>query len=136
MSDFQGLYDIRDMKEADKNFIMATWLRGLFYGDSWFSIIPKDIFMNSYKQVAKNMLESPKVKVRVACLKEDSDIILGYSVSSSDNVAVVWMFVKTPWRQQGIGKSLLPPGVQYATLLTDLGKNLLPKFNLFFNPFY
>ncbi len=137
MSTFQGLYDIRGMKEADKAFIMATWLRGLYYGDSWFSDIPKYIFMDSYKKIAAGMLESPNVRVRVACLKEDSDVILGYSVASSDGKAVVWVFVKTPWRQQGIGKSLVPNDAQYVTLLTTLGKNLLPKFpNLVFNPFF
>ena len=136
MSDFQGLYDIRDMVETDKAFIMATWLRGLFYGDSWFSQIPKEIFMNSYKRIADQLLSSPGVRVRVACLKEDRDVILGYSVVSADDRAVIWIFVKTAWRQQGIAKSLVPQSVVYATLLTTLGKELMSKRNLKFNPFY
>ncbi len=137
MSDFNGLYDIRDMKDTDKNFIMATWLRGLFYGDSWFSEIPKDIFMNNYKKIASNMLESPKVTVKIACLKEDPDVILGYSVASSDGKALVWIFIKTAWRQQGIGRSLVPSEAQFATLMTPQGKSLMAKFpNMVFNPFY
>jgi GNAT superfamily N-acetyltransferase len=125
------------MREADKAFIMATWLRGLYYGDSWFSTIPKNIFMNSYKKVAQHALINPLIKVQVACLKEDQDVILGYSVTSVNDDAIVWIFVKSAWRQQGIGKSLLPKSPKFVTLLTELGKSLLPKLpNTVFNPFY
>jgi len=137
VSDFQGLYDIRAVKASDLNFILATWLRGLYYGDSWWSSIPKAIFMNNYKKIAQVTLSSPNVKVVVACLKEDPDVILGYSILSIDEKAVIWVFVKTAWRKQGIGRSLLPHSPQFVTLLTALGKTLLPKIpTAVFNPFY
>ncbi len=138
MSDFKGLYDIRTPRPADIPFIMATWLRGLYYGDYFFSDIPKDIFMDNYKKVISQTLTNPKVRVNIACLKEDSDVILGYSVVSTDSQAVVWIFVKTAWRQQGIGKSLLPQDFLYATHLTKLGKSLISsKYpSVTFNPFY
>ncbi len=137
MSSFQGLYNIRDMKESDKAFIMATFLRGLYYGDSWFSQIPKDIFMNNYKKIIEGYLHSTKVLVKIACLKEDPDVILGYSVYTADQKALIWIFVKTAWREQGIGKSLIPKSTQFVMLLTTLGKSLLPKLtNVVLNPFY
>lgn len=137
MSKFEGLYDIRDMKETDKAFIMATWLRGLYYGDSWFSQIPKHLFMNSYKRILEGYLYSTKTTVKVACLKEDQDVILGYAAYTYDEKALLWVFVKTAWRQQGIGKSLVPKSTQFVMLLTAVGKSLLAKLpNVVFNPFY
>lgn len=134
MSSFQGLYDIRDYQTEDANFILATFLRGLYYGDSWFSLIPKDIFMKHYKVVAEALLKTRTVKV--ACLKEDPSVILGYSILSNDYQGIDWVFVKSAWRKQGIGKSLVPQRPSYVTHLTKLGKDLLVKFpNTVFNPF-
>lgn len=132
---FEGLYNIRPMDKEDEAFIYSTWLRGLYYGDSWFSLIPKDIFMNYYKQIAKMTLDSTNIKVNVACLKEEPNVILGYSILSKNDEALVWVFVKKPWREQGIAKSLIP-NVKYVTHLTVTGKALLPKLNASFNPFY
>lgn len=137
MSSFEGLYNIRSAKAEDINFILATWLRGLYYGESWFKEIPKNIFMNNYKKIAQVTLMSPKVEVRVACLKEDDDVILGYSVISRNQEAIIWVFTKTAWRKQGICRSLIPHSAKYATHLTALGKTLMPKLpNAVFNPFY
>lgn len=132
-----SLYDIRLAKEEDVNFILATWLRGLYYGESWFSSIPKNIFMHNYKKIAQSTLVSPKVEIKVACLKEDPDIILGYAILSKNTEAIVWVFVKTAFRRQGIGKSLVPKSPKYVTHLTALGKTLLTKLpETQFNPFY
>lgn len=135
MSDFRGLYDIRDACPEDTSFIMATFLRGLYYGDSWFSMIPKDIFMANYKMVIERLLQ--KSVVKVACLKEDHNVILGYSILSADYQAVHWTFVKSAWRRKGIAKSLVPQHPTYVTHLSALGKSLMSKLpNVTFNPFY
>lgn len=136
MNDFQGLYDIRDGKESDKNFVLATFLRGLYYGDSWFSIIPKNIFMDHYKRLANALVNHPQIIIKVACLKEDPDVILGYSILSSDLSTIHWVFVKSAWRNNGIARSLVPQQPNNVTHLSALGKILLPKFkNVVFNPF-
>ncbi len=133
---FQGLYDIRDGISDDKNFILATFLRGLYYGDSWFSLIPKDIFMSNYKHIAENIVNSPYTIIKVACLKEDPNVILGYSILSSDFQTVHWVYCKSAWRKQGIAASLLPKAPSYITHLSELGKTLMPKLNTaVFNPF-
>lgn len=137
MSEFRGLYDVRDMVDSDKNFIMATFLRGLYYGDSWYSLIPKNIFMENYKKAAESVIDNRKAVIKVACLKEDSNVILGYSILSNDYQAIIYTFVKTPWRKRGIAKSLLPQYPTACTHLTALGKRLMSKYpGLVFNPFY
>lgn len=131
------LYDVRDYSIEDKNFICATFLRGLYYGDSWFSMIPKDVFMDNYKKVIQTLIDSPHVSVKIACLKEDPSIILGYSILSADFQSIHWVFVKSVWRKKGIAKSLLPKYPSKVTHLTKLGSSLLPKLNgAIFNPFF
>lgn len=137
MSDFRGLYDIRDYRESDKAFVMATFLRGLYYGDTWFSIIPKRLFMDNYKLIAEKLISSPKVSIKVACLLEDPEVILGYSILSSDYQGIHWTFVKSAWRLKGIASSISPQFPTYVTHLSTLGKTLLDKKfkNTVFNPF-
>lgn len=137
MSKFTGLYDIRDIKSEDHNFILATFLRGLYYGDSWYSQIDKKAFMENYKKFINILINNDKTVVKIACLKEDSDVILGYSILSADYQTVHWVFVKQAWRNKGIARSLLPQRPTAVTHLTALGKTLLTKFENqpTFNPF-
>ena len=130
----ESLYEIRDYGPNDKAFVMATFLRGLYYGDSWFSLIPKDAFMMNYKHIAEALLN--KHLVKVACLKEDKDVILGYSILSKDFQTLHFVFVKSAFRKQGIGRSLIPHSISTVTHLTTLGKSLMNKLsNCVFNPF-
>lgn len=136
MNDFAGLYDIRDVQPDDKNFILATFLRGLYYGDSWFSLMPKSVFMDNYKNIAELFYNSPNYTIKVACLREDPGVILGYSILSADYQTIHWCFVKSAWRKRGIAKALLPQFPTAITHLSTLGKTLMNKFpNTIFNPF-
>jgi len=136
VSNFRGLYNIRDYVEKDKNLILATFLRGLYYGDSWYSFIPKNIFMDNYKLIAAALVESPNTAIKVACLPDEPDVILGYSILSSNYQTVHWVYVKSAWRLKGIGRSLTPQHPTYVSHLTMLGKSLLNKLpNTTFNPF-
>jgi GNAT superfamily N-acetyltransferase len=133
---FEGLYNIRPGISNDFNFVLATFLKGLYYGDSWFSLIPRDIFMENYKHIVKALLEHPNTMLVMACLKDDPDITLGYSLLSKDGATVHWIYVKKAWRKKGIGKSLLPKSPKYVSHLSELGKSLLTKINNpQFNPF-
>lgn len=141
MSDFKGYFDIRDVRSTDHNFIITTFLNGVYYGDSWFSLIPKAIFIEEYRQVIMKLLASPNVIINVACLPDDPDVIIGYSILSSDFSTIHWVYVKAgkasaPWRKKGIARALLPERPSATTHLTELGKILMKKYEgLIFNPF-
>ncbi len=136
MSNFKGLYDVRDVKDSDKSFILATFLRGLYYGDSWFNRIPKEIFMDNYKLVAQALVNGDRVIIKIACLKEDPDVILGYSMLSADYQTIHWVYVKSAFRLRGIGRTLLPERPVAVSHLSDLGVTLLNKYpETIFNPF-
>ena len=137
------LIDIRPYIEDDKNFVLATWLRGLYYGDSFYNSIPKAIFMENYHSILEGFLVRNADNIVVACLKEDPDVILGYSVmrqlkiGEADISVLDWIFVKTAWRGIGIAKMLLPKKVNACTHLTKLGASIIKShdLNIIFNPF-
>lgn len=121
---------IRQGRTGDRNFILSTWLMGLYYGNPWFKEIEKDIFMANYHTVVCGLLE--RSAIVVAALKEDEDVILGYSVINPP--VLHWIFVKEAWRKVGISKHLVPREIDVTTHLTVLGKKLKPK-HMTFNPF-
>lgn len=137
MTDFTGLYDIRDFKPEDANFVLGAFKNGVYYGDSRFSQMLKKVFMENYKKLDIPLTtDGSKYTIKVACLKEDQDTILGYSILSADYSTIHWVYVKEKWRKHGIGKSLVPRHPTYVTHLTQIGQSLLSKFNhIIFDPF-
>lgn len=146
MGEIDRLYEVRDYLESDKSFIKATFLRGLYYGDSWYSLIPKDIFMDNYSMALDRLFDHPSVTIKIACLTEDPDVILGYSILSADFMTIHWVFVKKAWRTQGVAKRLTPRLATTVTHLSALGKLLCfggtkdgqtinKKLDCVFNPF-
>lgn len=134
-SPVKHLYMLREYKAEDKAFIMATMLRGLYYGNEFFHMMPdKDSFMDNYKLVCEALIQ--KHVVVVACLKDDLDTILGYSLTSADGKVIHFCFVKKAWRKQGIGRELLPQSPKLYSHFTTLGLQLAKKYPDFtFNPF-
>ena len=129
------LVSLRPAVEADRNFIMATIMRGLYYGESWFSEIPKPVFMERYHKVVEYLLGKDTTQVLIACLKEDPETILGYSILTPSMQVVHFVFVKKPWRGIGIAGSLVPADTRSATHLTKTGLSIIRAKNIDFNPF-
>jgi hypothetical protein len=129
------LITIRDFVPDDLNFIMATWLRGLKFGNDWFELIDSDSYYSVYHSVIELILANTGTEIKVACLKEDPGVILGYSVYNGDKAH--WCHVKSAWRKIGIAKSLMPKEIKTVTHLTVMGKRILDKKDktIKFNPF-
>lgn len=134
---FDGMYNLRAGKPEDKNFVLSSFLRGMYHGDSWFSQIPRGIFMDNYKVVAEALFDDPKNLVVVACLPEDPNIILGYSILSADGTTLHWVYVKQTWRRRGIMTRIVPNTITKVSHLTELGSTLIKKLkkDVIFNPF-
>jgi len=133
------LITVRDFAVGDEAFILSTWLKGLLYGgDQVYRRIPKDIYFSNQHKLIERILTSPQAEIRLAVLKEDPDVILGYSVYRVLESAFVldWVFVKKEWRGVGIAKSLMPPIVTAVTHLTRIGAGILEKNpKVIFNPY-
>lgn len=135
-------YIIRDYVPNDRNFILATWLRGTYYTCADYKDVPKDIYMENMHRVLENILDSV-TEIKIAALKDDPDVILGFCVykiisTNGDDIAIVhWLFVKKHWRKIGIGKNLVPFTARACTMQTPTSKDLIKKKNLpiIYNPF-
>jgi len=120
---------IRDAMAGDQAFIFSSFLKGNYYGNEWFKAIDKNTFMEKYKQVLEQLLI--KSTTKVACLNDDINHIVGYSIFMPG--ILHYVFVKPTFRRFGIGKSLIPVDIIYCTHLTKIGKTLKPK-NWKFDP--
>lgn len=130
-------WHIRDPKDSDISFIYATWLNSYHY-DSWTKTIQKSIFFDNYKLVIDEILINAKIKI--ACLQNDYDIILGYLVYDEPNI-IHYCFVKNDFRQFGVANSLMVESKKHQGLLTithrtkSVADLLRAKNNFTFNPF-
>lgn len=128
------LIEIRDGNEGDYNFIIATWLRGLKFGNNWYDLIDAKVYFPFYKTIINSLLSKKDAKVIVACLHDDPNVIIGYCVF--DPQRVHWIHVKVDWRNIGVATKLFPKGVNTVSHLTEVAKSIfLKKKHLKFNPF-
>ena len=73
--------------------------------------------MDLTRPIIEKVFLDPNVAVKIACLTEDPEVILGYSITEGD--IIHWVYVKEMWRKQGIAKMLLPKNIKTATNLTN-----------------
>jgi len=118
----------------DKNFIFSTWLKGLRFGNDWYGLINSKVYFSVYHGVIEAILSKPNVSVKVACLKEDPNVILGYAVYSGNRLD--WVHVKKSWRKIGIARDLVPKTITTVSHVTDVARSILKKHeHISFNPF-
>lgn len=127
---------IRAFDPKDYNFIISTWIKGLKYGNDWFNLIDQKSYYENYHKVIEAYLKNPATIIRVACLKSDPEVILGYSVARNNDSVLDWVFCKKAWRDIGIAKALVPTSVTTVTHVTKTGAAILKKRpDLKLNPF-
>lgn len=140
----RDLIIIRKAQPSDESFIYSSWLMGQYYGNlpgkggnkkpsfDYLGSIDKNAFMKNYHSYIEAVLKFPETCIRVACLKEDEDVILGYSVFHGP--VLNWVMVKPDWRGLGIMNDLVPKGISWTTSLTKIGFDIMKKRNWGFNP--
>jgi len=133
MNELESLVFVRKANDSDAPFIYASFLKGLYYDNEFYNMIPKADFMENYKRVVESLLF--KCQVNIACLKEDPSVIVGYSITTGNTLH--WLYVKKSWRKQGVAKLLVPVLPNFFSHFTNLGlilrKTKYPE--LTFNPF-
>lgn len=99
-------------ESSDWPYIYGTWLNKIIHQKGLFGAPDQaDQFKNHHHNVER-ILKDPHTIVRVACLKEDTDVILGYCVARTPNI-LHWAFVRPDWRCIGLFKDLLPFEIRY-----------------------
>jgi len=89
--------------------------------------------MGHYHTVIDYLIKKPNTIVKIACLREDPSVILGYSVYNEN--ALHWVFCKRNWRNIGIAKDLVPSNLNTATHYTKVGRSIMYRKQWIFNPF-
>lgn len=127
-----SLIELRPHRKTDEPFIYATWMRGLKHANDVYKQIDKIEYDRGQRKVIETILKIGTVMI--AALKEDPDVILGYSVTR--NPIIDWVFVKMPWRRLGLATELLkhlePQSVSH---ITYVGNSIRLKKNLKFDPY-
>lgn len=113
----------REFRPAtDSGMIFSTWRNSAYYGTS---PPPResgaDFFRNLTKRINELLWDAT---VRIACLQDDHNIIIGYSVCTGDHLE--WVYVKPAYRECGIAKELVPSTVlTYTKQETKIGHAIL-----------
>lgn len=108
---------LRQWRETDVGYVVDTWLK--HYHDHGVGMVrgmPRGEFFRRWRSVVVEILKT--ADVRVACLDDDDDIILGFAVLSTHCGARVlhWVHVREDWRRKGLGAQLLA-GLERASVL-------------------
>lgn len=137
----------RQAVSTDMPFIYRSILMGTYHGNKYgkggqtdprapvdfFSSISQDAFMSSYHGHLEVLFAKTGIRLIVACLESDPDVILGFSVSEGPTLHFV--FVKPHWRKIGIASSLVPKETSIVTGFTRVGDIIRRKKGWEFNPF-
>lgn len=88
---------IRNATEDDVPFLFATYLKHNWYDKTNSTMLPKMVWLNAQRKRLEKIYQQNKV--RVCCLSEDPDLILGYGFLDLDNKPFVYVkqaFRKSP----------------------------------------
>lgn len=113
------------MLHEDENFIYDTWLKGLYFGNEQNKKMKPSVYFDYHRKIIDMILGSVKTMVKIVCLKEDPEVVLGYSVFE-DHI-LHYIFIKHAWRGIGLTKYLLPEKLEHMTHTTPIGESFLRK---------
>lgn len=129
---------IRQFKEDESSeigFIYGTWLNSLYGLSPLYSHMPKSLFMKYYHDIIDSYLGENNIRINIASLKEDENVIVGYAVFK--NEILHYVYVKEAWQKLGIANMLVPSDIKVVTELTSVGISILKRHRkLIYNPFY
>ena len=111
----------------DLPFIYSTWRNSLWNDHKRPETEDSSSFYSSETKRIK-LLSLPDLYAWVACLSDDHDFILGYSVSIDLNLERV--YVRADYRKQGIGTMLAAYFKTISPPQTKIGKAIAKKKNL------
>lgn len=135
----QKLILLRPYQLSDKHYILSTWLRNLYRYNSFYQLFDQTSYYTHYNLILNRLLEIPTTSTTIACLRDDPDTILGYSVSTpkEQTTTLHFCFVRGRWRGLNLMYDLLPKNITAFTHLTETGEKIWKQkyTNLKFNPF-
>ena len=128
---------IREATVEDHPFIYSSWLKSFRDGPA-VKGITNSTYYSGQHQVIENLITEKSTVILLACNPEDSLHIYGYIVATEN--CVHWVYVKLPFRQFGICKTLIQALVKtdkkYYTHLPKILHRKASQFSSFeYNPY-
>lgn len=116
---------IRDFdQQRDEACIYSTWRNSAYYTASKLPDGDPKAFFSRVSKIIKTILET--AKVRIACLLDSPQTIIGYSVSTGDHLN--WIYVKESYRNIGVATMLWPKEIKTVTCyMTKMGAKIADK---------
>lgn len=95
---------VRDANADDLDFIIHSFLMG-FWGSPAIRGMDRDEYFSMMRPRFKAALANPAVHVRVACVQDDPNTLVGWSAHVGETL--IWAYVRKPMRQMGVFKTLI-----------------------------
>lgn len=112
--------------DKDAPFIFSSWRNALWYSEDRDENL-SNIFYRRANQEIKHLIKDFFTTVKIACLSDDHDQIVGYSVMKKDNLEFV--YVKKDYRKQGVAKLLSKGFKTISEPFTIEGRSIAAKHN-------
>lgn len=124
---------IRPFVDSDRNFVIATWLKGNYFGNSFFRQMPQNLYFEKYADHIQAVMSSQESHISIACDQDNETWIVGFAVFEKDNLH--WCHVKEDYRKKGIATLLLKGRrVTEVKSTTKIGRAITEIKGLIFNP--
>jgi len=135
--DRKSLIATRKSQPSDVPFIYSTWLQGYLHGNDWLNPLSQPSYYEMARTNLNDLFQRPHCECIIACLKEDPEIILGYSVfeKTEHKTTLHWVWVKPVWRTIGIAKQITPTDIDYVSHLTKVGFSIFKTKKWNYKPF-
>lgn len=106
----------------DEAFLYASWRNALWYAEDRDDSLSEKFYRVATKEIRK-LIDNPAVKVNIACMSNNADHIVGFSVF--ENKHLHWIYVKSDYRNSGIGRLLSANFETVAPPLTKFGRAIV-----------
>lgn len=117
---------LRLLREDDLACIYSTWRNSAYFGMEKKERNADRFFKKQTAIISQTLSDA---LVRIACLEEDPNMIIGYAVSTGDHLD--WIYVKVEYRNKGIGTMLFPKNIKTVTpRQTKIGSVITKKKKL------
>ncbi len=124
---------VRPCTLEDKSIILATWLKGNYWGCDYYHRMEQDLYFQEFAKKIHKILNKPGTQIDVAVLEEAPAIVLGYIIYNDQ--VLYWAYTKRHYRKEGILSALLANmDFEYFTGNTPIGLSIGKKKNLKYNP--